>query len=152
MKEKNPDAYNGYTLRAVSSPTALREKVIILNAGLDDRVIELYKFLDVTSINELHAEANATKAYFYIEDGKNMLEFNSTYYINKEITSTNYEFIKEAYAEEILASENSYIIDDVWAENILLGDDDFEESTTLDDNLIEVIKEIYDEDDQDEIN
>ena len=145
LLKEYPDTYLGYTLRVVSSPTDLREKVITLDAGLDDRVVEIYKYLDVNSINELHEDAKATRGYFYIQDGKNMIEFDTTYYINKEMSSENYEFLKKFYVNEINASKNNYIIDKDWAESVVLGDFESEETEELSDDLKDIIKSIYEE-------
>ena len=144
MREKYPKEYDGYTLRAVSSPTDLREKVIILNAGLDDRVIEIYKRLDIEGINQMQPDANATKGYFYIENDKNIIEYNTSFYLSKEITSENYEFIKNFYVGEITASENSYIIDGDWANSVINDEIDFDEEGISDD-LKELIKSVYED-------
>ena len=148
MREKNPQMHKNYRLRIVSSPTRLREKVAVLNADLDDRVIEIYKYLDVESIKAVEPEANATKAYFYIEDGKNMLEFDTNYPLSKQISADNYDFIKSMYFEEIELSADNYIIDSEWAESIFNGE--FDSGEVVEPEIEPIDPSIYDFDDDDE--
>ncbi|MBO5713030.1 MAG: CpXC domain-containing protein [Clostridia bacterium] len=119
MKDKYPNAYEGYTLRVASNPTDFREKVIILNANLDDRVIEIYKALDVNSINALDENAKATRGYFFVDGDKNMIEFDATYYIKKELSADNYDYIKSFFATDIEGALNNYIVDVDWAKEII---------------------------------
>lgn len=147
MRENNPLIRDNYRLRIVPSPTRLREKVAILNADLDDRVIEIYKYLDVESIKAVEPEANATKAYFYIENGKNMLEFDTNYPLSKQISADNYDFIKSMYFEEIDLSAENYIIDSEWAESIFNGD--FVGDDNYESEIEPIDPSIYDFDDDD---
>ena len=119
MKQDYPDAYDGYTLRVCASPSDMREKVIILNADLDDRVMELYKALDVNAINALDENANATRGYFFVEDGKNIIEYNSTYYISKELSADNYDVIKSVFSKDIEEAKDNYIVDLDWANEVV---------------------------------
>lgn len=51
-EQKIGGQYNGYTIRVVSSPNALREKIRIFEMGLDDRVIEILKIVALNLISE----------------------------------------------------------------------------------------------------
>ena len=117
FKQKYPQ-YKNYTIRAVASTTDLIEKVNIFNAGLDDRVIEIYKYLDVDGIKTMQPDANVSIARFYVEDGKNKLEFDTYFELSKEILPSNYQFIKTLYSKQIEDAEDLFVIDSIWAEEL----------------------------------
>ena len=45
LAEVDPDVASTHQLRLVGSPNELKEKVVLADAGLDDRVVELFKLL-----------------------------------------------------------------------------------------------------------
>ena len=66
--------YDGYILRIVRSQNELREKLEILDAGLDDRLIELYKTVLLPKAFEKFPRAKKLDMYFLQMDGKNMIQ------------------------------------------------------------------------------
>jgi hypothetical protein len=89
----------GKKYRLVDSQLALREKIIIFEKGLDDRVIELIKW--IIKQNEQNSLPSECKLYFekLISDeysnNKGKLIFNC--YINNQMQNDEYIFEKEKY-------------------------------------------------------
>lgn len=59
----------GYRKRIVTNQNALREKAIIFENELDDRVIELIKIFYLANAQERFPDANVEAAFFLIHDG-----------------------------------------------------------------------------------
>ena len=66
----------------------------------------------------MQPDANVSLARFYIEDGKNMLEFDTYFELSKEILPSNYQFIKTLYSKQIEDAEDLFVIDSIWAEEL----------------------------------
>lgn len=113
--------FTGYTKRLVFNMDFLREKVILLDNGFDDRIFELVKIFVERSFNS----ENKEKAYrIYLDELKDDLfifqiiagkkgdfSFNTTI-----VPVSHYEMLKNAYGDRLLkTSDDSYIRTDVWA-------------------------------------
>lgn len=61
------DPLAGYCLRRVESPNAFREKIDILERGLDDRVIEMMKFLLALQLSH---SMDVVEVVFHTVDGR----------------------------------------------------------------------------------
>lgn len=66
----------GYWIRFVHSQKGLSEKITILDAGLDDRVVELYKILLVHKFFKDHPEFARAKAFYVRKDGQGYIQIN----------------------------------------------------------------------------
>ena len=108
--------------RIVFSQEALREKVCIINAGYDDRVMELYKvFLLHTDFSEQHPNEIGT-AFFYGEDNSNRIDIltdeGKSY--NTPFQKNIYDALKESFELCVKAYPvNETVIDSEWAEKYI---------------------------------
>lgn len=57
-----------YLNRIVSSQNQLREKIAIFDGGLDDRIIELYKFFLLLRFQESNPDVHVTDLLYYADD------------------------------------------------------------------------------------
>lgn len=74
--DKAPELLTSYQFRLVRSLNALKEKVLIADAGLDDRVMELFKvLLRRDPATELHPRDHLLFAGLESEDGGAVLAF-----------------------------------------------------------------------------
>ena len=65
---------DNYLIRIVRSQNELREKIEIFDAGLDDRIMEIYKtFLLVNTSNQF-SKAKKIEMFFFQADGKNLIQ------------------------------------------------------------------------------
>ena len=114
-------ALAGYVLRIVETRNALREKVVILRNGLDDRAVEVLK---VTTFNLAAAQGKlkgATEAYFggAKKSGDVVINFvGGRRHREMKVKAALYESVcrdVEAYEDEF----GSVIVDRAWAERFL---------------------------------
>lgn len=113
-------AMPGYRKRIVTDQNALREKALIFENELDDRVIEILKLFYYIDAREEFPEANINEAYFFIEDDKYMLQFIDDQPLTAEIPHSVYEGIRDDLAEKLSAvGDNEKIIGNGWAYNFL---------------------------------
>lgn len=56
----------GYRKRIVTNQNALREKAIIFENELDDRVVELIKLLYLLDVQDKFPEVNIVEGYFLV--------------------------------------------------------------------------------------
>lgn len=111
-----------YRNRIVTSQNALREKAFIFEYGLDDRVIEIIKFVYFSKAREQFPDANITDVFFLVENGKYILSFISDRPLNSEISVDLYDDVKGRFAERLAAEANKErIVDMKWAEKFLKG-------------------------------
>ena len=64
-----------YRKRRVTNQNALREKAIIFENELDDRVVELIKLLYLFDVQDIFPEVNIVEAYFLVLEGKYIIQF-----------------------------------------------------------------------------
>lgn len=68
--------YN-YLIRVVRSQNELIEKIRIFDAGLDDRIIELFKlYVYAAFLNDSH-DSEKVETLFFREDGKSYVQVNA---------------------------------------------------------------------------
>lgn len=112
-----------YTNRIVTNPNALREKAIIFEHGLDDRVIEIIKLLYYTKAREQFPEANITDVFFLVADGEYILEFIGDKPLSVEVPVDMYENIKCDFAKQLEnADDKEVLIDMRRAAGLLRGE------------------------------
>lgn len=68
--------YSGLVKRLVSTPEALKEKILIFEAGLDDRAVELVKFALVGVLNSKHGKEASAGYFCYADEEKNEIGFS----------------------------------------------------------------------------
>ena len=121
--EKQKDlAMPGYRKRIVTDQNVLREKAIIFDQELDDRVIEIIKLFYYSKVSEQVPEANIHAVYFFIANGKFILEFVGDKPLSTEVPVSMYEDIKRDFAEQLKAEGDAdAVIDIYWASEFLKG-------------------------------
>ena len=113
--------FAGYTKRLVFNMDFLREKVILLENGFDDRIFELVKIFVERSFNSENKEKahriyldeleNDLFVFQIIAGKKGDFSYNTTI-----VPVSHYEMLKDAYEDRLLkASDDRYIRTDVWA-------------------------------------
>lgn len=110
----------GCRKRTVTDQNTLREKVIIFENGLDDRIIEIIKLVYLFDINEVHPEANIMDVFFSVRDGKYVLEFLGNTMYSTVVEPEVYTGIRSDYAAKLIAAGDSGSnIDISWASAFL---------------------------------
>jgi len=120
INENNQSGYDfndNYTKRVVSDINQLREKLLILDEGLDDRIIEIMKVFAMAEIQKSFSDLTVAEIYFNKEqDGTYNLAVK---FDNGQWGSTN--FAKDSYDQVVetfktsLAVDDEVIIDTEWA-------------------------------------
>ena len=108
--------------RIVMSPEALREKIMIFDSGLDDKMIEILKLAYAKEAQRTLRNDNIAAAFFSNRDGEKRIEM----YTEKgkafvsNVSKAIYDEIEGKYGGKAsYAEDRVYIIDDVWALNLL---------------------------------
>ena len=110
----------GSQVRIVMSQNELIEKVMIFNAGLDDRIIELVKILTLEELSEQLQGRNVDTVYFDKHDGDYRFVLimdgqQASVGINIDSVNTLAESMKQSLAE----AKPEYIVDRKWAERFM---------------------------------
>ena len=130
----------GYKTRMVRDMNELREKVAALEAGRDDRVIEICKYFLKYEASQQHPEFETRNLFYTYADGK---EIVFLYDINGKDMSCYldpklYDMMEERFSERLLEfKDNDYAIYDAqWAEKLFLQhlDEDFDDEINEDYN------------------
>lgn len=112
----------GYRKRIVTDQNSLREKAMIFDQGLDDRVIEIAKLYYLAFAKEKCPDANATEIYFLAENGKYRFVFLGDTPLHAEFPMSMYEKIKNQYESRLIAAgEEETEIGIEWALRIFKG-------------------------------
>jgi hypothetical protein len=114
---------SNYRKRIVFDQNALREKALIFDNGLDDRIMEIVKTFYLSNAREQFPDANIEAAYFFVKDGAYMLEFVGEIPLMTEIAVDFYAQVGMQYMNVFNdISANTYIIDANWAARVLNGE------------------------------
>ena len=102
--------------RIVNDPNSMREKVIIFEAGLDDRIIELMKLFYVSAVRENRPEVEIVGCFFCVVDGKWRLEMltadDGAFAL--EVQKDVYGAFEEEY-KELLRENETYFVNAQYA-------------------------------------
>ncbi|MCH5325484.1 MAG: CpXC domain-containing protein [Eubacterium sp.] len=110
----------GYHKRVVTDRNTLREKAIIFEHGLDDRIVEIIKLFYLAQGDEQLKDANITDIYFLVSDNKYILEFIGDKRFSAEMPDGMYENIHNSFAERLeAAGDNDTTVDLDWAKKFL---------------------------------
>jgi len=110
----------GYRKRVVTDQNALREKAIIFEHELDDRVIEIIKLFYLANASKQFPEAKIKEVYFLVTDGKYILEFIGDRPLSAEVSTSMYDSIKTDFAERLESAGNKEpVINISWASAFL---------------------------------
>ncbi len=109
-----------YNYRIVTTQNALREKAIILENDLDDRVIELIKLFYYVHIHDEQPETDTKEVLFFTEDGKWLLQFIGSTSMTAELSADFYEKVRNQFADRLAEVNNDELhIDSSWAMSFL---------------------------------
>lgn len=107
---------SGYRRRIVTKQNSLREKAIIFDYGLDDRVIEIIKLIYHTNANDQVSDVKIDDVYFLVSDDKYLLAFIGDKPLSVEVPVSLYDDIKKDFSERFnLMGDKEPIIDYSWA-------------------------------------
>lgn len=109
---------NNYLLRIVRSQNELLEKLMIFDAGLDDRIIEILKLFIMVRYHEEHPDEKELKLLFFRSNRKYYVQVFSEGAPKRavEVTSDFYESIRKDYAPHLKdLREDDPVIDSDWA-------------------------------------
>lgn len=107
---------SGYRRRIVTKQSSLREKAIIFDYGLDDRVIEIIKLIYHTNANNQVSDVKIDDVYFLVSDDKYLLAFIGDKPLSVEVPVSLYDDIKKDFSERFnLMGDKEPIIDYSWA-------------------------------------
>ena len=109
-----------YRNRIVTNQNALREKAIIFDNDLDDRIIEIIKLIYFANAHEQFPDANVTEIYFSVDEGKYFLDLIADSPMSTQIPDNVYDDIKKEFSERLNEDDSDEtIIDMMWAANFI---------------------------------
>lgn len=122
--DANKIAVNGikYNVRRriVISANAMREKIIILESGLDDRIIELMKLFYISMIKKNNPDMEIIECLFYIVNDAWRLELatidGKSFAI--DVQKDIYDELEKEYRDTIDKLGDTYFIDTNYAMNV----------------------------------
>ena len=106
-----------HRLRITYDYPSLKEKILIFEKGLDDRVIELMKYFLVHS-DDFAYRPEQIKSFYYGENDKFYLETVLNVGASLDFSRTLYDTIVNNYGE-IIKKDLNHLIDRSWAEEFL---------------------------------
>ncbi len=116
---------NDYTVRVVRSRNRLIEKLMIFDAGLDDRIIEIYKFMVLLKYQKEKEECEDPELYFYCgDDGKKAVFIyeSGEYICSSGLDDGLYKELAERYGNMLPEMQKGEMfIDENWAYSFLTG-------------------------------
>ncbi len=105
-----------YTYRIVNSQNALREKALLFNYGLDDRVMEILKGLSVSGAKKEHPDLQIIEALFLTANGKWMIQILGNKPMSAEVSMVKYDEIRRKLGDAIEDTEiRNYAVDVDWS-------------------------------------
>lgn len=114
----NPEA-NRPRKRIVTCPHQLREKALIFDNELDDRIIELAKIFCAHGAMEAMHDFYSMGAVFNVKDGEFVIELiGEDERLTAKIPDGFYDHLMNEFAE-VLENDNPYIVDEAWALDVL---------------------------------
>ena len=124
INEYNEDVDKDYRQRIVRDSFRLREKIMIFDSGLDDKIVEISKIAYAQSAGQQCGSDKIVASFFAI--GENKGDYKIEMYTQggkalvAKLTQAFYDNLADRYGEKAQSCEDSvYIIDDVWAMDFL---------------------------------
>lgn len=112
-------AMEGYKCRIVTDQNSLREKAIIFENKLDDRVVEIVKLIYFSNLRQTQPDAKVEVAYFMVDNGEYQIHFLGETPLTAVVNPNLYEQIARDFASKIESAEDDYMIDMDWALKLL---------------------------------
>ena len=115
------DGMARYCIRVVTSQESLREKAMIFETGLDDRIVEIMKLFILKNVQDRLPETNIEAVFFRCaREGELIFEILGAKLLGANIPFRVYEKLKEDYKEKFeLVGDDERIIDFTWALNFV---------------------------------
>ena len=128
-EKKLPIKMDGYRKRVVCNQNSLREKAIIFDSGLDDRVIEVIKLLYYTNAKRQFPDNNIEAVYIMIKDGNMSVQILADTPLYADIPAEVYDdMCKQVAANLKVVGDDAFIVDMEWAKRVLhVGQDNEDE-------------------------
>lgn len=122
ISENGEDVDKECRQRIVRDPHRLREKIMIFDSGLDDKIIEIAKLAYSQNAQRQLSDDKIAAAFFSSENGENRIEMyteNGKAFVSK-LSKDIYNQLEDKYGGKAsYAEDRVYVIDDVWALNLL---------------------------------
>ena len=110
----------GGRVRIVTEQTALREKVAIFDAGLDDRIVEILKLLAVSQIADQLKDKPVEYVYFVPDEEHPALELHAGgENFSLAVNMDGYGNLEERFREKLADTDMDLFIGPQWALNFL---------------------------------
>lgn len=121
--EKEYDELKGYTKRLVRDPDSLKEKILIRDVQLDDRLIEILKAYYIYKVTEENPKIDLKQILFNQKDGVNSFVFISenTPMFATEISDIIMDRLEILYRKRILevSHDDFMLVDLEWAYRVI---------------------------------
>ena len=124
INENNESGYDfndDYTKRVVSDINQLREKLMILDEGLDDRILEIMKVFAIAELQKNFPDLSVMEIYFNKEeDGSHSfaVKFDNNEWGRTDVDKNSYDQVAESFKVP-LAVNDEYLIDTEWALSVI---------------------------------
>ena len=117
----SPTSVDNYRYRIVIDPNELTEKANIFRLGLDDRVIELCKYMACAGVANSYPNVTIQRVLLSVEPPREILLFlEGGSIIKLPLPADMYSDVKNRFSYAIEAfSEGQYTIDQDWAMKVL---------------------------------
>lgn len=114
---------NGYLLRIVRTKAQLLEKLAVIDAGLDDRVVEIVKLFVRVQYTKENKDNPVEESYMYFSDGQKTVQLvlaDGTF-ASANIPDEYYESIRSQFEHKMpaLRADDELVIDHEWAMKLL---------------------------------
>lgn len=115
---------NGYRMRIVRSQDELREKIMIFDNNLDDRVVEVFKVFSKMKENIGHLTEKGLKMLYFRMENKDLIQIIENGALGGciEMPRDHYVLLQKRFGDKIENEKNNDpIIDETWARKTLFG-------------------------------
>ena len=115
FKSEFGQAMADYRTRIVTDQNSLREKAIIFENKLDDRVVEILKLIYFSNLRQTQPDAKVEVAYFMVDNGEYYIHFLGETPLTAKVSPSLYEQVANDLVSKLEEVEDEYIIDMQWA-------------------------------------
>ncbi len=117
--EKLDIKMDDYRKRVVCDQNALREKAIIFDNGLDDRVVEIIKLMYLANAQDQHPDNEVSAIYLMVNDDELSLQFFAEQPMVAPVPREFYDKVAREFSDRIEAAGNSFLVDLDWAKEAI---------------------------------
>lgn len=115
------EIYKGERHRVVATREEFKEKLQILDAGLDDRVVEMMKLLVASYYFDENPKGTIKEIYFVYskDEAKFIIKHDDNSWGSNNYIQDMYDDLKESYKDVLDREDNDFIVDANWASNFI---------------------------------